>query len=93
MQSNDNHIKFWDCPSKLNWPLHLQVNKDTKSFNSSPNFPNKSSWDFCRKHNYDYITAQWRMLFQALDSKGWNFLELLDNNINPIEPSAIRGGL
>jgi len=43
MKSDDNHIKFWDCSSKLNWPLHARVNKDTKSFISSLNFPNKSS--------------------------------------------------
>ena len=30
------------------------------------------------------------MFFQVLDSKERNFLELLDNNLNPIEPSAIR---
>jgi len=33
------------------------------------------------------------MLFQASDFKGRNFLELLDNNLNPIELSAIKGGL
>jgi len=41
MRNNNNHIK--DCPSKLNWLLYLQVDKDTKSFVSFPNFPNKSS--------------------------------------------------
>jgi len=33
------------------------------------------------------------MPFQASNSKGRNFLELLDDNLNPIEPSAIRGEL
>jgi len=33
------------------------------------------------------------MLFQAADSKGKNFLDLLDDNLNPIEPSNIKGGL
>jgi len=32
------------------------------------------------------------MLFQASDFKGRNFLELLNNNQNPLEPSAIKGG-
>jgi len=32
------------------------------------------------------------MLFQALDSKGKNFLDLLDNNPNPLEPSSIKEG-
>ena len=32
------------------------------------------------------------MLFQAAYSKGGNFLDLLDNNRNPIKPSSIKGG-
>ena len=77
IESNDNHIKFWDCLRKLNWLLCMWVNKDTKSFISSPNFPNKLSWDFYKKHDFDSILAQWKMLFQASDSKERNFLELL----------------
>ena len=41
-----------------------------------------------------YITfSQWRMLFQIADFKKRNFLDLLDNNLNPIEPSSIKGSL
>ena len=32
------------------------------------------------------------MLFQASDSKGKNFLELLDDNLNSLEPSSIKEG-
>ena len=32
------------------------------------------------------------MTFQALDSKGRQFLDLLDNNFNVIEPSHAKGG-
>jgi len=38
------------------------------------------------------ILSQWKMLFQALDSKGKNFLDLLDDDLNPLEPSSIKGG-
>ena len=31
-------------------------------------------------------------MFQALDLKGKNFLELLNNNLNSLEPSTIKGG-
>ena len=31
------------------------------------------------------------MTFQALDAKEQQFLELLDNNLNPIEPSYAKG--
>jgi len=90
MMSNDNHIEFWDCPSNIKWPLYLRVDNKTKTLTLTPIFPHKSLWDYCSKHNSDSITAQWRMLFQALDSKEKNFLDLLDDNLNPIEPSAIR---
>ena len=39
----NNYIKFWYCPSKQNWPLHLLVDKDSKSFDSVPIFLCKSS--------------------------------------------------
>ena len=87
-----NHIEFWDCPSKQKWPFHYLVDKDSKNIVSTPSFPCKSSWDFCRKNECNSILSQWRMLFQAADSKGRNFLDLLDDNLNPIEPSSIKGG-
>jgi len=45
----NNHIEFWNCSSKQKWPLNALVDKDSKSFNSIPIFPCKSSWDFCKK--------------------------------------------
>jgi len=33
------------------------------------------------------------MLFQASDSKGRNFLDLLDDDLNSIKPSSIKGRL
>ena len=33
------------------------------------------------------------MTFQTLDSKGKQFLNLLDDDSNDIEPSYIKGGL
>jgi len=44
------------------------VDKNTKSFDFSPIFLCKSSWDLCKKHN------------------------LLDDDSNPLELSAIKGG-
>jgi len=32
--SQDNSIKFWECPSRCNWSLYKVVDKETKSFNS-----------------------------------------------------------
>ena len=86
-----NHIKFWDCSSKQQWPLHYSMDKETKNIVSILSFPCKSSWDFCRKSKCNLILSQWRMLFQAADSKGRFFLDLLDDNLNSIELSNTKG--
>ena len=69
------------------------VNKETKKFNLSLLLPCKSSWDFSQKNEYNKIINLWKMTFQASDNKGRNFLELLDDNLNIIEPSYSKGGL
>ena len=88
----NNSIEFWECPSCLKWGLHLNADKDSKSFLSTPSYPSKISWDYCKKINSDKSINLWKMTFQASDGKGNNFLDLLDNNYNPIEPSYIKGG-
>jgi len=47
---------------------------------------------FVKKHDCDSIILQWKMSFQASDLKGRNFLELLNDNSNPLKLSAIKGG-
>jgi len=42
-RDSQNCIKFWDCPSKLQWALHHAVDQDTKSMTSVLFFPCKSS--------------------------------------------------
>jgi len=88
LKDANNCIEFWNCPSKQKWPLHALVDKD-----SIPIFPCKSSWDFCKKRECNSILLQWRILFQVADLKRRNFLELLDDNLNPIGPSNIKGSL
>ena len=79
LKDSNNCIKFWDCPSKQNWPLHSLVDKDFKSFNSQPIFSCKLFWDYCKKCEYNSILSQQKMSFQVLDLKERNFLELLDS--------------
>ena len=86
-----NCIEFWDYSSKQQWPLHHTVDKETKNMVSIPSFSYKSSWDFCKKSECDSILLQWRMIFQASDFKERNFLDLLDNNLNPIKLSSSKG--
>ena len=91
--SNDaNSIEFWECPSKIKWRFHHDVNKDSKSFTVTPIYPCKISWDFCKKSNSDDIIKQWKMTFQASEEKGNHFLDLLDDDLNSIEPSYIKDG-
>jgi len=41
----------------------------------------------------DNILNTWKMLFQALDMKGSNILDLLDDDFQPIKPSYSKGRL
>jgi len=85
-------IEFWECPSKLRWRLHSDVDKDSKSFSFSPSYPTKITWDYCKKINCNDSLNLWKMTFQALDGKGRYFLDLLDDNFNIIEPHYAKGG-
>ena len=91
--NESNSIEFWECPSKLKWRFHHNVDKDSKSFSVTPLYPSKISWDFCKKTDCDKSTNLWKMTFQASDSKGHHFLDLLDNELYDIEPSHVKGGL
>ena len=43
LQHYNNFIKFWECPSHLNWSPQKMVNKETKAFNPMLLFPSKTS--------------------------------------------------
>ena len=91
--NQNNLIEFWECSSRLNWNLHKAVDKDSKSFNSLPIYPYKMSWDYCKKIDCDDIINNWKMTFQALDEKGRQFLDLIDDNFNVIESFYTKEGL
>jgi len=57
-----------------------------------PVYACKMSWDYSKKTECDNILNNWKMTFQALDGKGNQFLNLLDNNFNIIEPFYAKGG-
>ena len=90
--SQKNSIKFWECPSHLKWRFHQNVDKDSKSFNLAPSFPCKISWNYCKKIDSDDIINQWKITFQALDGKGRQFLDLVDDDLNIIKPIYTKGG-
>jgi len=66
------------------------VDKDSKAFNPLPVFPCKMSWDFSRKIKCNDAIKNWKMTFQALDLKGSQFLDLLDDYFNNIELSYVK---
>ena len=92
ISSDTNSIKFWECPSKLKWRFHHNADKDSKSFTVTPSYPCKISWDYCKKSDSDDIINQWKMTFQVSEGKGKQFLDLLDDDLNAIEPSYTKGG-
>ena len=92
LQHQNNSIKFWECSSHLNWSLHKAVNKETKVFYPTLLFPSKTSWNFSKKSESDDILNIWKMTFQALDLKEKQFLDLLNDNNNIIEPFYAEEG-
>ena len=88
LTNNDNSITFWKCPSWCDWPLFKLVDRDTKQFQQTPLFSCKLSWDFSKKSKYNNIIQNWKIIFQALDLKGCQFLELINNDNNPIKLSS-----
>ena len=88
----NNLIEFWECSSCLNWYLHKAVDLEIKAFNPTPIYPCKTSWDYSKKTECDNILNIWKMMFQASDRKGNQFLDLLDDNSCIIKPSHVKGG-
>ena len=91
-KNHENSIEFWEFPSRLKWRFHKDVDKDSKSFNPTPSYLCKISWNYCKKSDSDDIINQWKMTFQALDGKEKHFLDLLDDNFDTIEPAYTKGG-
>ena len=54
----ENSIEFWECPSHLKWRFHHDIDKDLKSFNLTPSFPCKISWDYYKEIDSDNIINQ-----------------------------------
>jgi len=50
-------------------------------------------WDYSKKNECDDLANRWKIIFQALDIKGKQFLDLLDSDDNIIELSYIKDSL
>ena len=89
--NSDNSMKFWEYPSRCDWSLFKAVDRDTKQFCQILMLSCKSLWDFSKKRECNDIIHNWKMTFQASDLKGWQFLDLVDNDNISIEPSYSNG--
>ena len=58
-----NSIEFWECPSKIKWRFHDDVDKDSKSFSVILSFLSKILWDYCKKSDCNEINKLWKMTF------------------------------
>ena len=87
----NNLISFWDCPSSNKWPPCLLVDKELKHLKINTVLPSKSSWEFSRKEKCNSIIYKWQMYFQASEYKGRNFLDLNDDNNQPIHLTYSKG--
>ena len=86
----NNIVEFWDCPSDKKCHLHAQVNKDMKKFDFILLYPNKISWGFSKKEEYDNIIKEWWEEFKLSNLKRRNFLNLLNNDHSNIKPSYMK---
>jgi len=53
----------------------------------------KLSWDFERKSKCNNISKIWKIMFQMFNAKGRHFLDILDDDLHPIESLYTKGGL
>ena len=93
IKDQNNSIEFWNCPSYKNWTLHNLVDKKTKSFNFLPCSFASLHRTSIKKYECDKILDNQKMIFQASNTKEQQFLELLNDDLNPIEPSYAKGEL
>lgn len=70
---------------------HLLVDKESKCLNINLILSNKISWKFSRKEECDVIVCKWQIYFQVSEYKGKNFLDLNDDDNQPICPTYFKG--
>jgi len=63
---------------------------ETKFFRPTPVLPSKLSWDYSKKIECNDLVKRWKMMFQASDMKGNQFLNLVDGDNNLLELLYIR---
>lgn len=83
-KNSNNTVSFWNCSSNNKWSLHLLVDKELKLHRMNPILPSKTLWEFSKKEECNSIIRKWQIYFQASDYKGRNFLELNDDDSQPI---------
>jgi len=70
----------------VKWFPYSAVNKETKHLNINFIFPYKTLWNFSKIEKYNSILQNWQMIFQVLDYKENNFLNLINDENLPTNP-------
>lgn len=63
-----------------------------RKFKLNPIYPCKTSWDYSKKEESNSYINNLQSSFHMLDLKKKHFLNLIDNNLDPIIPMYIKGG-
>ena len=87
-----NSIHFWHCPNKLEWPRHILVDKETKTFHTLPTLLENNSFLFSKKKECNLILESWQQSFKDSKKKGQLFLEFEDDNEKVLKPTYSKGG-
>ena len=69
------------------------VDKKLKQLQIEPILSCKSSWEFSQKEECNDIVCKWQMMFQVLEYKRRNFLNLNNDNSQPIYLIYSKGGV
>ena len=91
-RDNYNHIYFWYCPSKTEWPRHKIVNTQVKEANDFPTLPSKNSFLFSRKKKCNDILKEWQDTFPNNHKRGQLFLDFEDNKGKVLKPIYTNRG-
>ena len=87
-----NSIQFWDCPSDDRWPLHRQADRQAKSHRIPIQYPNRESWELCRRNECEDIIKEWQMFFENAPYRENQFLDTYDDDDNLVTPTYAKGG-
>ena len=83
-KNSNSSILFQNCFSSNKQSFHLLVDKELKCLKMNFVLPSKLSWEFSRKEECNSIICKQQIYFQVLEYKRRKFLNLNNDNNQPI---------